>query len=118
MAIDLKTLIGKLERPARAALERAAQRCLRQTHFAVEIEHLLIELRPEMRRRPLASAQQPRIGKHKGIAKHNVNISGSAGRAVRYCAHFIGRLGSTEPLAAENRAPLTGGPVASRCKQY
>ena len=44
MAIDLKTLIGKLERPARAALERAAQRCLRQTHFAVEIEHLLIEL--------------------------------------------------------------------------
>jgi len=44
MTIDLKTLVGKLERPARHALERAAQACLRQTHFDVEVEHLLLEL--------------------------------------------------------------------------
>jgi type VI secretion system protein VasG len=44
MTIDLKTLVAKLERPARAALERAAQSCLRQTHFEVEIEHLLLEM--------------------------------------------------------------------------
>ena len=44
MTIDLKTLVGSLERPARSALERAAQRCLRQSHFDVEIEHLLLEL--------------------------------------------------------------------------
>ncbi|QCP53531.1 type VI secretion system ATPase TssH [Trinickia violacea] len=44
MALDLKTLVGKLERPARSALEKAAQRCQRQTHFHVEIEHWLLEL--------------------------------------------------------------------------
>jgi type VI secretion system protein VasG len=44
MTLDLKTLVGKLERPARDALERAAQACLRHTHFDVEIEHLLLEL--------------------------------------------------------------------------
>ena len=44
MSIDLKTLVAKLERPVRAALERAAQSCLRQTHFEVEIEHLLLEM--------------------------------------------------------------------------
>ncbi|TKC81500.1 type VI secretion system ATPase TssH [Trinickia terrae] len=42
--MDLKTLVGKLERPARSALEQAAQRCLRHTHFDVELEHFLLEL--------------------------------------------------------------------------
>ena len=41
---DLKPLIAKLNRTCRIALEKAAQRCLRQTHFAVEIEHLFAEL--------------------------------------------------------------------------
>jgi type VI secretion system protein VasG len=44
VTLDLKTLVAKLERPARNALERAAQTCLRLTHFDVEIEHLLLEL--------------------------------------------------------------------------
>ncbi|SOE98734.1 type VI secretion system protein VasG [Burkholderia sp. OK233] len=44
MSLDLKTLVGALERSARGALERAAQRCLQLTHFEVEIEHLLVEL--------------------------------------------------------------------------
>ena len=44
MSIDLKTLVGTLERSSRSALERAAQRCLQLTHFEVEIEHLLLEL--------------------------------------------------------------------------
>lgn len=41
---DLKPLIAKLNRTCRIALEKAAQRCLRQTHFAVEVEHLFAEL--------------------------------------------------------------------------
>jgi type VI secretion system protein VasG len=44
MSLDLKTLVGTLERSTRGALERAAQRCLQLTHFDVEIEHLLLEL--------------------------------------------------------------------------
>ena len=44
MSLDLKTLVGTLERSSRGALERAAQRCLQLTHFEVEIEHLLLEL--------------------------------------------------------------------------
>jgi type VI secretion system protein VasG len=41
---DLKPLIAKLNRTCRSALEKAAERCLRQTHFNVEIEHLFAEL--------------------------------------------------------------------------
>jgi len=42
--IALKPLIGKLSRTCRAALERAAEQALQHGHYAVEIEHLLIEL--------------------------------------------------------------------------
>ena len=42
--IELKSLVGRLHPSCRAALERAAQHCMRQTHFDVELEHLLVEL--------------------------------------------------------------------------
>ena len=42
--IALKALMGKLSSTCRTALERAAERSLQQGHFAVEIEHVLIEL--------------------------------------------------------------------------
>jgi type VI secretion system protein VasG len=41
---DLKLLIAKLNRTCRTGLEKAAERCLRQSHFTVEIEHLFAEL--------------------------------------------------------------------------
>lgn len=42
--MDLKTLMARLEREPRDALERATQHCLRETHFVVEIEHWLAAL--------------------------------------------------------------------------
>ncbi|WP_028230803.1 type VI secretion system ATPase TssH [Paraburkholderia mimosarum] len=44
MTLDLKTLVARLEREPREALERAAQQCLRETHFVVEVEHWLLAL--------------------------------------------------------------------------
>ncbi|MCX5539696.1 type VI secretion system ATPase TssH [Paraburkholderia sp. CNPSo 3076] len=44
MTLDLKTLVARLEREPREALERAAQQCLRETHFVVELEHWLLAL--------------------------------------------------------------------------
>lgn len=44
MAINLKSLIGKLNDPARSALEAAAGLCLSRTHYDVEIEHYLMKL--------------------------------------------------------------------------
>ena len=44
MSLDLTALIARLNAPCRAALERAAQRCLAQGHFYIEIEHILLEL--------------------------------------------------------------------------
>jgi type VI secretion system protein VasG len=44
VTLDLKTLVARLEREPREALERAAQQCLRETHFVVEIEHWLLAL--------------------------------------------------------------------------
>jgi len=44
MSFDLKTLIGKLGPTCRAGLEAAAQLCVTQTHYNVEIEHFLLKL--------------------------------------------------------------------------
>ncbi|MDW5418513.1 type VI secretion system ATPase TssH [Iodobacter sp. CM08] len=44
MSLDLSALIALLNPVSRDALERAAQRCLIQTHFYIEIEHVLLEL--------------------------------------------------------------------------
>lgn len=44
MAINLKSLIDKLNDPARSALEAAAGLCLARTHYDVEIEHYLMKL--------------------------------------------------------------------------
>jgi type VI secretion system protein VasG len=44
MAVNLKSLIGKLNDPTRAALEAAAGLCLSRTHYNIEVEHLLTKL--------------------------------------------------------------------------
>ncbi|MDX9788464.1 MAG: type VI secretion system ATPase TssH [Desulfobacterales bacterium] len=41
---NLKSLIGKLNRTCRSALESAAGLCLSQTHYEVDIEHFLMKL--------------------------------------------------------------------------
>ncbi len=44
MEVNLKTLTDKLNPVCRRALETAAHLCVAQTHFNIEIEHLLIKL--------------------------------------------------------------------------
>ena len=44
MGLNLKALLGKLNDPARAALEGAAGLCLSHTHYDIEIEHYLTKL--------------------------------------------------------------------------
>jgi type VI secretion system protein VasG len=44
MVAEPRTLIDKLNPACRGALERAAAVCVRQTHYGVEVEHLLGEL--------------------------------------------------------------------------
>ncbi len=44
MDIDLRSLLGKLNAECRRALEQAAELCVGQTHYNVEIEHLLLKL--------------------------------------------------------------------------
>ncbi len=44
MGINLKSLIGKLNDQARAALEGAAGLCLSRTHYDIEVEHFLTKL--------------------------------------------------------------------------
>lgn len=44
MAINLKSLIGKLNDTTRSALEAAAGLCLSRTHYDVEVEHYLMKL--------------------------------------------------------------------------
>jgi type VI secretion system protein VasG len=41
---NLKSLIGKLNDPARSALEGAAGLCLSRTHYDIEVEHYLMKL--------------------------------------------------------------------------
>lgn len=44
MGPNLKSLIGKLNDPARSALESAAGLCLSRTHYDIEVEHFLMKL--------------------------------------------------------------------------
>src|SRR5438445_4001562 len=44
MSVNLKSLIGKLNDTARAALEGAAGLCVSRTHYDIEIEHFLLKL--------------------------------------------------------------------------
>ena len=44
MSSELKSLIGKLNPICKRALETAAALCVAQTHYNVEVEHLLIKL--------------------------------------------------------------------------
>ncbi len=44
MAVNLKSLIGKLNGPTRSALEAAAGLCLSRTHYDIEVEHYLMKL--------------------------------------------------------------------------
>jgi type VI secretion system protein VasG len=44
MAIDLRSLVGKLDEPCRKALDNAAGLTLSRTNFNVEIEHWLLKL--------------------------------------------------------------------------
>jgi type VI secretion system protein VasG len=44
MSLDLQSLIAKLDPPCRKGLETAAELCVSQTNYNVEIEHLLLKL--------------------------------------------------------------------------
>ncbi|MBI2771771.1 MAG: type VI secretion system ATPase TssH [Burkholderiales bacterium] len=44
MEIDIRTLLGRLNPECKRALERAAELCVQQTHYNVDIEHLLYKL--------------------------------------------------------------------------
>ncbi|HEY7336461.1 MAG TPA: type VI secretion system ATPase TssH [Bryobacteraceae bacterium] len=44
MAVNLKSLIGKLNDVTRNSVEAAAGLCLSRTHYAIEIEHYLLKL--------------------------------------------------------------------------
>ena len=44
MDIDIRTLLAKLNPECKRALEKAAELCVQQTHYSVDIEHLLFKL--------------------------------------------------------------------------
>lgn len=44
MSLELKPLIGKLNTTCRRSFELAAELCVSQNHYSIEIEHLLIKL--------------------------------------------------------------------------
>jgi len=52
MAVNLKSLIGKLNTQTRGALEAAAGLCLSRTHYDIEVEHYLMKLLDAKDKRP------------------------------------------------------------------
>ena len=44
MNIDIRTLLNRLNPECKHAMEQAAQLCVRQTHYNVDVEHLLLTL--------------------------------------------------------------------------
>ena len=44
MDIDIRTLLGRLNPECKRAMEQAAELCVQQTHYHVDLEHLLFKL--------------------------------------------------------------------------
>lgn len=44
MEIDIRTLMGRLNADCKRAMEQAAELCVQQTHYNVEVEHFLLRL--------------------------------------------------------------------------
>ncbi len=61
MAVNLKSLVGKLNDTTRSTLEASAGLCLSRTHYDVEIEHFLVKLLDQ------ADTDAQRILKHFGV---------------------------------------------------
>jgi type VI secretion system protein VasG len=74
MGLNLKSLIGRLNNPARAALEGAAGLCLSRTHYDIEIEHYLMKLLDS------PSGDLARITAHFGVDKSR--LSGELSRSL------------------------------------
>ncbi|HXX24897.1 MAG TPA: type VI secretion system ATPase TssH [Terriglobia bacterium] len=67
MAINLKSLIGKLNDFTRNALESAAGLCLSRTHYDIEVEHFLLKLLDQ------AEGDFARIASHFGVDKSRLS---------------------------------------------
>lgn len=65
MEIDIRTLLGKLNPECKLAMKHAAELCGRQTHFHVDIEHLLMHLMDE--RSPDLDLILPHFGVDAGL---------------------------------------------------
>ena len=44
MDIDIRTLLGRLNPECKRTLNQAAELCVQQTHYNVDVEHLLFKL--------------------------------------------------------------------------
>ncbi len=64
MQLDMKTLVGKLNPACKKALEGAAQLCVQQTNFNVEVEHVLLKL-----------LEQTDTDAVQGLKAHGVDLS-------------------------------------------
>jgi len=60
-AVNLKSLVGKLNNICRRALEGAAGLCLSRTNFNVEIEHWLVKILEVDQHRPAAKSSATTI---------------------------------------------------------
>jgi type VI secretion system protein VasG len=67
MALNLKSLIGKLNELTRNALESAAGLCLSRTHYDIEVEHYLLKLLEQ------AEGDFARITRHFGVDKSRLS---------------------------------------------
>jgi type VI secretion system protein VasG len=67
MALNLKSLIGKLNELTRIALESAAGLCLSRTHYDIEVEHYLLKLLDQ------AEGDFARITRHFGVDKSRLS---------------------------------------------
>jgi type VI secretion system protein VasG len=67
MALNLKSLIGKLNELTRIALESAAGLCLSRTHYDIEVEHYLLKLLDQ------AEGDFARITQHFGVDKSRLS---------------------------------------------
>ena len=91
MAVNLKSLIGKLNNTCRQALEGAAGLCVSQTNYNVELEHWFVKLME------IPNTDLSRLCRHFEI---NVdNLSSDLTRGIDQLSGFIRNLHAPAEMA-------------------
>jgi type VI secretion system protein VasG len=110
----MKALVGRLDAPARGALERAAERCRGRGQATVELEHLMLELLADDEgeaARLLRDADVDPVAVRADLSRAIDGFAGGPARTPALSAHLVEALKEAWSFASLEQAARSIGPA-------